>query len=176
MSYAESWYGENSTLALSIYGKRAASCLPSAEATLRRRLESSAHDFEGALKFYPGGLLHQDLLVFALQVQAGHLCAGAGFLKILAHLEEDGLLSSEERGILYRARSFMEGFLHRSRLRFARSPARGWPQTLLSELDALWLPRPSGLPNVTDGETLEQRWQEHRKAVVGVWESRIARD
>lgn len=40
MSYAESWYGENSTLALSIYGKRAASCLFSAEATLRRRLES----------------------------------------------------------------------------------------------------------------------------------------
>jgi hypothetical protein len=40
MSYAESWYGENSTLALSIYGKRAASSLPAAEATLRRRLDS----------------------------------------------------------------------------------------------------------------------------------------
>jgi len=38
MEYAETWYGENSTLALSIYGKRAASCLPAAEATLERRL------------------------------------------------------------------------------------------------------------------------------------------
>ena len=40
MDYAQAWYGENSTLALSIYGKRAASSLPAAEATLRRRLES----------------------------------------------------------------------------------------------------------------------------------------
>jgi superfamily II DNA or RNA helicase len=40
MEYAQTWYGENSTLALSIYGKRAASCLPAAEATLRRRLEA----------------------------------------------------------------------------------------------------------------------------------------
>ncbi|MBM1169934.1 helicase-related protein [Microvirga arabica] len=38
MNYAQTWYGENSTLALSIYGKRAASCLPAAEATLKRRL------------------------------------------------------------------------------------------------------------------------------------------
>lgn len=40
MEYAQTWYGENATLALSIYGKRAASCLPAAEATLRRRLEA----------------------------------------------------------------------------------------------------------------------------------------
>lgn len=40
MEYAEKWYGENSTLALSIYGKRAASCLPSVRATLERRLAS----------------------------------------------------------------------------------------------------------------------------------------
>ncbi len=39
MEYAQSWYGENATLALSIYGKRAASCLPAVEATLRRRLD-----------------------------------------------------------------------------------------------------------------------------------------
>jgi superfamily II DNA or RNA helicase len=39
MDYAQSWYGENSTLALSIYGKRAASCLQAAEATLQRRLD-----------------------------------------------------------------------------------------------------------------------------------------
>jgi superfamily II DNA or RNA helicase len=38
MEYAERWYGENSSLALSIYGKRAASCLPAAQATLERRL------------------------------------------------------------------------------------------------------------------------------------------
>ena len=38
MDYAEAWYGENSTLALSIYGKRAASCLPAVKATLERRL------------------------------------------------------------------------------------------------------------------------------------------
>lgn len=38
MDYAENWYGEHSTLALSIYGKRAASCLPAAVATLQRRL------------------------------------------------------------------------------------------------------------------------------------------
>lgn len=38
MDYAETWYGENSTLALSIYGKRAASCLPAVKATLMRRL------------------------------------------------------------------------------------------------------------------------------------------
>lgn len=40
MDYAERWYGENSTLALSIYGKRAASCLPAVCATLERRLAS----------------------------------------------------------------------------------------------------------------------------------------
>ena len=40
MKYAEEWYSENATLALSIYGKRAASCLPAAEATLGRRLEA----------------------------------------------------------------------------------------------------------------------------------------
>lgn len=40
MKYAQEWYGENATLALSIYGKRAASCLPAAEATLRRRREA----------------------------------------------------------------------------------------------------------------------------------------
>lgn len=40
MDYASAWYGKDSTLALSIYGKRAASCLPSAVATLVRRLES----------------------------------------------------------------------------------------------------------------------------------------
>lgn len=40
MEYAEEWYGENSTLALSIYGKRAASCLFAADATLRRRLQA----------------------------------------------------------------------------------------------------------------------------------------
>jgi SNF2 family DNA or RNA helicase len=39
MEYAQAWYGDNSTLALSIYGKRAASCLQAAEATLKRRLE-----------------------------------------------------------------------------------------------------------------------------------------
>ncbi len=38
MAYAEQWYGENSSLALSIYGKRAASCLPAVRATLERRL------------------------------------------------------------------------------------------------------------------------------------------
>ena len=40
MNYAAFWYGENSTLALSIYGKRAASSLVAVGATLRRRLES----------------------------------------------------------------------------------------------------------------------------------------
>lgn len=40
MEYAQSWYGENATLALSIYGKRAASSLQAAEATLGRRLEA----------------------------------------------------------------------------------------------------------------------------------------
>jgi superfamily II DNA or RNA helicase len=40
MDYAQAWYGENATLALSIYGKRAASSLPAAEATLLRRLEA----------------------------------------------------------------------------------------------------------------------------------------
>jgi hypothetical protein len=40
MEYAQSWYGDNATLALSIYGKRAASSLIAAEATLHRRLTS----------------------------------------------------------------------------------------------------------------------------------------
>ena len=40
MEYTQTWYGENATLALSIYGKRAASSLHAAEATLRRRLEA----------------------------------------------------------------------------------------------------------------------------------------
>jgi SNF2 family DNA or RNA helicase len=40
MEYAQSWYGENATLALSIYGKRAASSLTAVEATLQRRLRS----------------------------------------------------------------------------------------------------------------------------------------
>lgn len=40
MEYAQDWYGEHATLALSIYGKRAASSLQAAEATLERRLEA----------------------------------------------------------------------------------------------------------------------------------------
>ncbi len=40
MEYAQRWYGENAALALSIYGKRAASCLPAVAATLERRLAS----------------------------------------------------------------------------------------------------------------------------------------
>jgi hypothetical protein len=40
MTYALDWYGENATFALSIYGKRAASSLPAAEATLKRRLDA----------------------------------------------------------------------------------------------------------------------------------------
>jgi superfamily II DNA or RNA helicase len=40
MDYAQSWYGDNATLALSIYGKRAASCLQAAQSTLGRRLEA----------------------------------------------------------------------------------------------------------------------------------------
>jgi len=40
MEYAQSWYGDNATLALSIYGKRAASSLVAVEATLQRRLQS----------------------------------------------------------------------------------------------------------------------------------------
>lgn len=38
MRYASEWYGENATLALTIYGKRAASSLQAAQETLRRRL------------------------------------------------------------------------------------------------------------------------------------------
>jgi superfamily II DNA or RNA helicase len=39
MAYVDSWYDANSVLARSIYGKRAASCVPSALATLKRRAE-----------------------------------------------------------------------------------------------------------------------------------------
>ena len=38
MIYASEWYGENATLALTIYGKRAASSLYAVDATVRRRL------------------------------------------------------------------------------------------------------------------------------------------
>ena len=40
MDYASTWYGKDSTLALSIYGKRAASSLVAAVATLTRRLDA----------------------------------------------------------------------------------------------------------------------------------------
>lgn len=40
MHYARIWYGKDSTLALSIYGKRAASSLVAVSATLNRRLEA----------------------------------------------------------------------------------------------------------------------------------------
>ena len=40
MEYASSWYGKDSSLALSIYGKRAASSLIAAVATLTRRLDA----------------------------------------------------------------------------------------------------------------------------------------
>jgi SNF2 family DNA or RNA helicase len=40
MEYASTWYGKDSTLALSIYGKRAASSLVAAAATLTRRLDA----------------------------------------------------------------------------------------------------------------------------------------
>ena len=142
---------------------------------LRQRLESGSSDFESALKFRPGGLLHQDLLVLSLQLRSGLVPVGGGFGEILARLEAAGILSSEHRGILYRARSFMEGFLHRSRLRFAHSPRRDWPISFLAELDALWLPRPSGTSEAQNVETLERQWVGHGKAVVGVWEALIAR-
>lgn len=142
---------------------------------LRLRLESGSSDFESALKFRPGGLLHQDLLVLSLQLRAGLVPAAGGFGEILARLESDGILSSEHRGTLYRARSFMEGFLHRSRIRFARSPRQGWPKNLLAELDALWLPRLSGDFGAPSAGTLERAWTGHGEAVVGIWERVIAR-
>jgi superfamily II DNA or RNA helicase len=40
MEYVDTYYGENATLARSIYGKRAASSLTAAEATIRRRYEA----------------------------------------------------------------------------------------------------------------------------------------
>jgi hypothetical protein len=40
MDYAQTWYGKNATLALSIYGKRAASSLTAVQATLQRRLDA----------------------------------------------------------------------------------------------------------------------------------------
>ena len=68
----------------------------------------------------------------------------------------------------------MEGFLHRSRLRFAHSPRRDWPKSLLAELDALWLPRPSGASEVQNAEFLESAVAGgHREAVVRVWETLI---
>jgi glutamine synthetase adenylyltransferase len=142
---------------------------------LRLRLESGSSDFESALKFRPGGLLHQDLLVLSLQLRAGLVPAAGGFGEILARLESDGILSSEHRGTLYRARSFMEGFLHRSRIRFARSPRQGWPKNLLAELDTLWLPRLSGDFGAPSAGTLERAWTGHGEAVVGIWERVIAR-
>jgi hypothetical protein len=39
MAYVDTWYDASSVLARSIYGKRAASCIPSALATLKRRAE-----------------------------------------------------------------------------------------------------------------------------------------
>src|ERR1700685_1206685 len=40
MDYVDAYYGENATLARSIYGKRAASSLIAAQATIRRRHEA----------------------------------------------------------------------------------------------------------------------------------------
>jgi superfamily II DNA or RNA helicase len=57
MDYAQTWYGENSTLALSIYGKRAASSLIAAEATLQRRLDAlSGSEGKRGLKQMPDSM------------------------------------------------------------------------------------------------------------------------
>jgi [glutamine synthetase] adenylyltransferase / [glutamine synthetase]-adenylyl-L-tyrosine phosphorylase len=136
---------------------------------LRRRLEA-APDFEGALKFHPGGLLHQDLLAFVLQVRAGLRPGPGGFTGLLTRLQAAGALEAPSQRELYQARTFMEGFLHRSRLRFQRPPAKGWGGALLEELDGLWAPRPSGLRGTPRGDALERLWSEHRRVVVGLWD------
>ena len=57
MRYASEWYGENPTLALTIYGKRAASSLTAVEATLRRRLGMlKGHDAKRGLGYLPDAL------------------------------------------------------------------------------------------------------------------------
>ncbi len=136
---------------------------------LRGRLEAASPDFEGALKFRPGGLLHLDLLVFILQVRSGLAPARGGTGTLLGRLEEAGALGKEDWKSLCQARAFMEGFLHRSRLRFARSPGRGWPRDLFNALDGLWTPRPSGLAEDAPKEDLASLWADHRGSVERVW-------
>jgi glutamate-ammonia-ligase adenylyltransferase len=137
---------------------------------LRRRLEAASTDFEGALKFRPGGLLHLELLAFVLQVRAGQPSGQGGFMGLLGRLETAGALDADSRETLFRARALMEAYLHRSRLRFSRPPSRGWKNGLLVDLDGLWEPRPSAMDDSPGGDALDRHWSQLRRAVVDLWD------
>ena len=136
---------------------------------LRGRLEAASPGFEGALKFRPGGLLHLDVLGSVLLARARLRPGPGGSEGLLRRLEEAGILGAEDRRCLSRARSFMDGFLHRSRLHVSRSPKPAWPEGLLDVLDGLWSPRPSGAVSDLPPGTLVRLWEECRADVARLW-------
>jgi glutamate-ammonia-ligase adenylyltransferase len=148
--------------------------LPAAELQglleLRQRLEAGAHDLGEILKFAPGGLLHLDLLLLALQVRSGLEPGEGGTLGLIGRLGEAGALSPSLCGALHRSRLFQDTLLHRCRLHFERAPLRGRKGAAFRQLGLLWQASPQGGKEAPPPDRLQFLWNDHRQAVLSAWD------
>jgi len=140
---------------------------------LRRRLGDSAGDLEGAVKFWPGGLWHIDMLLMVLQLRAGLPPGPGGGFGLIKRLEASGVLSEDWRKSLYVARAFQDALLHRCRLHLDRPPAANQLSRGLRALKDLWTASAAGLSGDVPPDSLEEDWTEHREAAQTAWKELV---
>lgn len=137
---------------------------------LRQRLEAGARDLDGILKFAPGGLLHLDLLLLALQVRSGLEPGDEGTLGLIRRLGEAGAISPSLLGAVHRSRLFQDTLLHRCRLHFERAPQAARKGTALRQLGRLWQASPRGGKEAPPPDQLQALWNGHRQTVLSAWD------
>ncbi len=136
---------------------------------LRRRLGDAARDLEGAVKFWPGGLWHADMLILVLQLRAGLPPEPGGGTGLIRRLAASGLISEEWRRRLYVARAFQDALLHRCRLHLDRPPSVNQLSRGLHTLHDLWAASAEGLSGDTPPDSLEDTWAAHCETIEAAW-------
>ncbi len=127
------------------------------------RLDHAAADLEGAVKFAPGGLLHLDLVLLALQTARGLLPGPGGAFALLSRLLEAGALEGAEAEALRASKLWQERLLLHLRL----TELRPLPRARAAEV----LVRLSRHPWA--GTDPEAAWRGHREAVLAAWSRRV---
>ncbi len=129
------------------------------------RLGAGARDLEAALKFWPGGLLHLDILLLVLQVKSRLAPGPGGTAALLSRLEAAGAVAPEQRLELFRARQVQEAILHRSRLHLERPPVLSRLDRELARLEAVWAASARRIDEEVRPKGLAAQWEARRQAV-----------